>query len=71
MRDYTACADRIAAVNARMVDLLISFCKRWLHHPDQRGSASIKKVLPAFTDLSYAGMGIGNGMDASSQYTAP
>lgn len=63
--EYT---ELIQAINARMVDLLVPFKKRWLYNPSQHGSASIKKVLPAFTDLSYEGMGIGNGMDASSQY---
>ena len=61
-------AAAIAAINARMVDLLVPFRKRWLYHPDQRGSASIKKVLPAFTTLTYEGLGIGNGLDASRQY---
>ncbi|HEY8189716.1 MAG TPA: DUF2779 domain-containing protein [Micavibrio sp.] len=70
MQAYPAHADSIAAINARMVDLLIPFRKRWLYHPSQHGSASIKKVLPAFTDLSYDGMGIDNGMDASLQYAA-
>ncbi len=70
MQDYPAHADKIAAINARMVDLLIPFRKRWLYHPSQQGSASIKKVLPAFTNLTYDGMGIGNGQDASQQYAA-
>ncbi|GJL85427.1 MAG: hypothetical protein DHS20C02_12020 [Micavibrio sp.] len=57
-------------INQRMVDLLIPFRKRWLYHPAQMGSASIKYVLPAFTDLSYEDMGIANGMEASGQYQA-
>ncbi len=68
MRDYPEFADDIAAINTRMVDLLVPFRKRWLYHPSQQGSASIKKVLPAFTDLSYDGLGISNGQDASQQY---
>ena len=60
--------DEILALNARMADLLIPFRKRWLYHPSQNGSASIKKVLPAFTDLSYDGLAIGNGQDASQKY---
>ncbi len=60
--------DAIMAINARMVDLLIPFRKRWLYHPSQNGSASIKSVLPAFTELSYDGLAIGNGQDASQQY---
>lgn len=29
-----------------------------------------KKTLPAFTDMSYEDLEIGNGIDASSQYLA-
>ncbi|MCE9508318.1 MAG: DUF2779 domain-containing protein [Alphaproteobacteria bacterium] len=65
---YPAVSAEIAAINARMVDLLVPFQKRWLYHPSQNGSATIKKVLPAFTDLSYDGMAIGNGQDASQKY---
>lgn len=68
MHDYPTYADDIAAINARMVDLLIPFRKRWLYHPSQNSSASIKKVLPAFTNLSYDGLGIGNGQEASQRY---
>jgi hypothetical protein len=68
MEAYPAFAPQIQAINARMVDLLIPFKKRWLYHPSQNGSASIKKVLPAFTDLTYDSMSIGNGQDASAQY---
>jgi len=32
------------------------------------GSASIKSVLPAFTEMSYEGMEISNGGDASNIY---
>ncbi len=58
----------LLAINARMVDLYLPFRKRWLYHPQQQGSASIKKVLPAFTNLSYIGMNISDGDDASQKY---
>ncbi len=61
-------AKAIYAINARMVDLLKPFQKRWIYHPSQNGSASIKKVLPAFTDLGYDELEIGNGMEASNRY---
>ena len=32
------------------------------------GSASLKYVLPVFTELNYEDMGIGGGMEASRQY---
>lgn len=38
------------------------------YHPDLNGSFSIKKVLPIFSDLTYAGMEIGNGVDAMVTY---
>lgn len=41
-----------------------------LYSYTQNGSASIKKTLPAFTDMSYEDLEIGNGGDASSQYLA-
>jgi len=52
----------------RVKDLLIPFRSFCYYHPDQCGSASIKKVLPTLTDLSYAEMEIGNGGDASVEY---
>jgi len=68
MRDFPEQADAIKAINDRMIDLLVPFKNRWLYHPRQNSSASIKKVLPAFTDLSYEHLGIGNGQDASQKY---
>lgn len=63
-------SEHLVAINDRMVDLLVPFKKLWLYHPSQHGSASIKAVLPAFTDLSYADLEIGNGTDAAMQYEA-
>lgn len=61
-------AAELAALNARMLDLLAPFQKRWLYHPSQQGSASIKAVLPAFTELSYQTLHIGDGEAASRLY---
>ncbi len=61
-------AGEIAAINARMVDLWIPFRSRWAYHPAQCGSASIKKVLPAFTELSYEELEIADGSEASEKY---
>jgi len=56
----------IDAINARVVDLIIPFRKKWLRHPEQRGSNSIKAVLPSFCpDLSYEDLDIQNGLVAS------
>ena len=53
-----------------MVDQLIPFRNRYLYSPQQKSSASIKYVLPAFSDLSYKGMNIANGGDAMNKYLA-
>jgi hypothetical protein len=65
---YPQYASQLLAINERMVDLMLPFKNRYLYHPDQKGSYSIKKVLPAFTDLDYNEMEITDGGDASLQY---
>lgn len=49
----------------RVVDLLIPFRSFLYYHPAQKGSASLKNVLPSLTGKSYEGMSIDNGEDAS------
>jgi hypothetical protein len=58
-------ADWIAGLRERLVDLLKPFRSFAYYHPDQHGSASIKKVLPVLTGKSYSEMGIGEGEEAS------
>ena len=60
----------ILAINERIVDQLIPFRTRALYHYKQHSSASIKKVLPAFSNLSYDNMDIHNGSEAMEQYLA-
>ena len=55
-------------LNKRMVDLLIPFRSRWVYSPDQNSSASIKRVLPAFTGKNYKDLDIQGGMEASIKY---
>ena len=38
------------------------------YNPDMDGSYSIKKVLPIFSDLTYKGMEVANGVDAMITY---
>lgn len=52
-------------VIARIIDLLKPFKKFYYYHPLQRGSASIKVVLPVLTGKSYEGMDIADGGAAS------
>jgi len=60
----------IEGVISRLVDLLIPFRNFDYYHPAQKGSASLKAVLPALTGISYMGMNIGNGEDASIAFLA-
>lgn len=53
---------------SRLVDLIIPFRGFSYYHPSQMGSASLKKVLPAVTGLSYEDLPIGKGDDASLAY---
>ena len=63
-------ADWIDSILPRFAeaDLLKPFQKFALYHPSQHGSASIKAVLPAFTDLSYDDLTIQEGGTASNQF---
>ncbi len=61
-------AKRIAAVQARIFDLL-PVVRRHVRHPATLGSSSIKAVLPALVpDLSYDGLEIAEGGTASLRY---
>ncbi|MFW6450402.1 MAG: DUF2779 domain-containing protein [Nanoarchaeota archaeon] len=53
---------------SRFVDLIVPFRKFWYYDSSQRGSASIKKVLPAVTGEDYEDMEIGDGGTASLEY---
>ena len=52
----------------RFIDLLVPFRAFHYYHPDQNGSASIKKLAPALTKDSYKDLEIGEGGMASSEY---
>ena len=62
---FSGYSDWVDDVLGRIIDLLTPFRSFHYYHPLQRGSASIKKVLPALTGWSYEGMDISNGEDAS------
>lgn len=67
--DFPIYADKLLNLNENMHDLIVPFRKRLAYRWTQRGSASIKKVLPAFVpDLSYEGMAIANGGMAMEAY---
>ncbi len=52
----------------RIVDLIVPFKDFSYYHPKQLGSASLKQVLPALTDLSYHEMEIAEGTMASLKF---
>ena len=58
----------IENVCGRMVDLLVPFRAFAYYHPAQKGSASLKAVLPAITGQGYADLEIGDGQTASILY---
>ncbi len=67
--DFPDNKDKLDAIADRMVDLLVPFRSRYLYHPEMRGSASLKSVLPAFvSDLGYDDLEISDGADASIRY---
>jgi len=56
------------AIYPRMLDLLQPFQSFSYYHPEQHGSASIKKVLPALTGKGYSDLAIAEGEAASSAF---
>ncbi len=52
----------------RFIDLLTPFRNFHYYHPEQEGSASLKKVLPAMTGRSYGDIEIAGGGDASALF---
>lgn len=60
----------VLQITNRFIDLL-NIVKKHAFHPWQRGSASMKEVLPAFVDnntLSYDDLAIQNGQEASKTW---
>ena len=60
--------DWLEGINKRIVDLWDIFKDFKYYNPTQRGSASIKAVLPAMSDLSYKNLDIRKGDVASLEY---
>ncbi|MDZ7836588.1 MAG: DUF2779 domain-containing protein [Actinomycetota bacterium] len=52
----------------RIVDLYEPFGKFYYYNRRQKGSASLKSVLPALTGISYDDMEIQNGEEASLKF---
>jgi hypothetical protein len=61
-------ANQLNAIADRIVDLLPVTRTNW-YHRDQRGSWSIKAVLPSVApELDYAGLAVKDGGDAQEAY---
>lgn len=67
-RDFPSYKEWVDSVLKRIVDLRVPFSKFWYYNPSQRGSASIKKVLPVVVGKGYEGMAIADGDCASIAY---
>ncbi len=67
-REFPDLAPDLEAIGKRLWDLL-AVIRRSYYHPDFKGSYSIKAVLPAVVPkLSYEGLDIQDGMQASRMY---
>jgi len=62
--------DWVNGLQDRMVDLLRPFSDFHYYHPGQKGSASLKNVMPALTGISYEGLTINDGRLAAAAYMA-
>ena len=69
--DFPKYQKQIGKIVERLKDLMIPFQQRLYYTPAMRGSYSIKNVLPALVPfLSYEGMEIANGGDASNTFAS-
>ncbi|MFC1873424.1 DUF2779 domain-containing protein [Chloroflexota bacterium] len=62
--------DWIDQICNRLVDLLVPFRNFDYYHPDQKGSASLKAVLPVITGRGYEDLDIADGQLASITFLA-
>ena len=63
--DFPEYADWVKSAIPRIVDLYRPFGDFYYYNSIQRGSASVKNVLPAITNYSYKDMDIADGLSAS------
>ncbi len=61
---------RIAALLPRICDLLVPFGSFAYYHPEQKGRASIKRILPLLTGSDYRDLDVSDGGDASARFLA-
>ena len=64
-RAFPQHSDWVTDVSNRLVDLFVPFSGFHYYHPLQKGSASLKRVLPAVTGRGYEDLDISDGQVAS------
>ncbi len=55
-------------IRPNFIDLALPFKKFWVYHPEQKGKASLKEILPTMSDVSHGNLSIKEGQDANYQY---
>ena len=66
--DFPAHAEFLLGLVGRFQDLIVPFRNFWWHDARQRGSCSLKYVLPAVTGTTYEGMEIAEGGQAAREF---
>ncbi len=56
------------SIQPNFKDLALPFKKFWIYSPKQKGKASLKEILPAFSETTHTGLSIRAGQDANYQY---
>ena len=59
----------LSELDGRFKDLITPFTSFWYYNAEQKGSCSLKHVLPALTGTTYEGMEISEGGQAMREYT--
>jgi hypothetical protein len=67
-RDFPTRAEFLLELVDRFQDLIVPFRNFWWHDARQRGSCSLKYVLPAVTGTTYEGLEIAEGGQAAREF---
>jgi hypothetical protein len=62
------CRELLEGLIGRFRDLATPFQRFWYYHPDQKGSCSLKAILPVLTGESYDNLPIGDGGSAAREF---
>jgi hypothetical protein len=66
--DFPDDAAFLRGLVGRFEDLMTPFARFWYHDARQKGSASLKAVLPVVSNMSYAGLEIADGGAAMREF---